>query len=123
MNFTPTGNKVLCEWINFHADSKLAMPESMETPDHAAYRVIAIGEGLRLDDGSLVPITNVKVGDEVVAHPGAAVKIEPRSIYGGRRMIVVPADALLLKVDRDPSDMVSSPKILTPGAKDLKLVQ
>lgn len=84
----PLGDRVLVSKIGMERvrASGLIVPDSVrEQSDRAS--VLEVGPGHVTSDGTLVPITNIKVGDVVVFSP-----------YAGSQVLVDDEEFLLLKV-------------------------
>jgi len=115
MRITPVGNKILLEWISFAEDSKIELPANYQAPEDGSFRVVAVGEGRMLQDGKIVPITSVAVGDEVEV--AGAVGLEPKRFPGHRYAVVAP-DQIMVVVKREASDKVPTAELVQPFAKN-----
>lgn len=78
MKLRPIGNRVVLKAIDKNKNiNGIIIPDTVsEKPTY--FEVLAIGEGFYVEQGRLIPITNMKVGDIVLLpkHSGIDVKDE-----------------------------------------------
>lgn len=78
MKIRPIGNRVVLKAIDKNKSiNGIIIPDTVsEKPMY--FEVIALGEGFYVEQGKLIPITNIKVGDIVLLpkHSGIDVKDE-----------------------------------------------
>lgn len=77
MNLKPLGDRVIIEPVEKERGGKtktgLYLPESVDNEGPEEGKVIAVGPGKRIEDGSVIPV-NVKKGDTVVFHKSYGAK-------------------------------------------------
>lgn len=78
MKIRPIGNRVVLKAIDKNKSiNGIIIPDTVsEKPTY--FQVIAIGEGFYVEQGKLIPITNMKIGDIVLLpkHSGIDIKDE-----------------------------------------------
>lgn len=78
MKLKPLGNRVILKSIEKNKTiSGIIIPDTVsEKPIY--FQVIAVGQGIMIENGSIIPIKNVKVGDIVLLpkHTGIDIKDE-----------------------------------------------
>lgn len=122
MEIDPKNNFILAEFVGLKelTGSKLVMPGTENQPtghEVGIYRVIKVGPGKYIANGSLVA-PDVEPGDEVVFFGGRAIKLEPEYLYDNKRLVMVEADSVLAVVrGRNPANIHKPKEILT--AKEL----
>lgn len=110
MRILPQQSRIVVEPIP--DDSKIIIPEGFkdedgnEHPRPIRWRIVAVGAGRTLENGTVIPIP-LEVGDEVVFYGNGAVRLEPRAFYGDRILQVVDYAYVVGKVERDPGEVVS----------------
>lgn len=121
MDISCLGNKVIVEQIEHDLGGGIVLPDNI-TSGLTVCRVVAVGEGRVLETGAVVK-PPVVAGDEVWFHPNGAIRLEPISAFGGRKLLAVETNALLCKVTRTPQDVIdaaTSPKLLVPNGRKVK---
>lgn len=97
---TPLGDRVLIKEYKTKEDKKTAsgiiIPETVSSEDVKLGKVIAVGEGLYTQNGSLIPMS-IKEGDEVVLPPygqGQEIKVgtEKYVLYREQELLAVLKD-------------------------------
>ncbi|PIT91266.1 co-chaperone GroES [Candidatus Kaiserbacteria bacterium CG10_big_fil_rev_8_21_14_0_10_49_17] len=91
---TPLGERVLvrpllAEELEKKSPSGIIIPEAAKTEKPAQGVVVALGKGRTTDDGAVIPISDVTVGDTVVF-----------SKYGYEEVSVNDTDYYILRVDQ-----------------------
>ena len=91
----PLGDKILVKRVEAETKTKsgIVLPDSAkEKPKRG--KVLAIGEGKRLDDGKLAPM-DVKKGDEVLftSYAGTEIKLD------GEEILIMSVDDVLAVVE------------------------
>ena len=98
----PLGDRVLVQEYKTKEEKKTAsgiiIPETATADDVKMGKVLAIGEGLYTQNGSLIPMS-VKVGDEVVLPPygqGQEIKVgkEKYMLYREQELLAVLQDKI-----------------------------
>ena len=98
----PLGDRVLVQEYKTKEEKKtssgIIIPETATTDDVKMGKVLAIGEGLYTQNGSLIPMS-VKVGDEVVLPPygqGQEIKVgkEKYMLYREQELLAVLQDKI-----------------------------
>ena len=78
MKIRPIGNRVVLKAIDKNKSiNGIIIPDTVsEKPTY--FQVVAVGEGFYVEQGKLIPITNMKVGDIVLLpkHSGIDIKDE-----------------------------------------------
>jgi chaperonin GroES len=120
VDITPIGNKVVVEIVDYDFGNGLVLPENAAS-GLTYCRVVAVGEGRILESGERIPVP-VNVGDEVWFHPQGAIKLEPITAFGGRKLLAVEATAILCRVVRTPQDVADAckPKLVIGTPKKVK---
>ena len=91
----PLGDKILVKRVEAETKTKsgIVLPDSAkEKPKRG--KVLAVGEGKRLDDGKLAPV-DVKKGDEVLftSYAGTEIKLD------GEEILIMSVDDVLAVVE------------------------
>lgn len=109
----PQCSRIIVEPIP-HEDTKIIEvdgfkdDEGEEITHFPRWRVVAIGGGRLLDDGRIVKIDTIEVGDEVVIDPRFAIKLDPPGFYDGRKLWAIDYfGGVICKVEREPGEKVS----------------
>lgn len=97
MKITPNGNRVLVEKRPVPDYAGIILPQGVS--EAFTLHVIDVGDGYRLDNGTMVPVP-FKAGDEVVSFPSGIIQL-PSQIYGGKDYCVIDVGAIVCKVERD----------------------
>lgn len=112
VNLVPQQARIICEYIE--PKSAIISPDNAETPENAAWKVVAVGSGRLLENGEVYGIP-LEIGDEVVFAPQFHLQLNPAQ-YGGRKLAVVDYAGVLFKIEREPGDEIvrSSSRIIRP---------
>lgn len=88
LNLKPLGNRVMAERLEAEETVKggIILPDSAKKKQETA-RVVAVGPGKRLDDGSLVPMP-VKVGETILIDK-----------YAGQEVTLDDVEYVIVKAD------------------------
>ena len=96
MNFKPLRDNVLVR----RAENETRSAGGIVIPDSASEKqnrgtVVSVGEGKRLEDGTLAPMA-VAVGDEIIftQYGGTTIKVK------GEELIIVSENDILVKLDK-----------------------
>ncbi len=109
MQIIPQEERILVEYIEH--DSAIALPDNIEEPDFAIWRVLAVGPGRLMQNGTMYK-PPIEVGDEIVFLPRGAVKLHT-AMYDGRKLAIVEYAAVLCVVKDRPAPKHTS-KIVVP---------
>lgn len=99
VDYQPCGNRLLCEMVQ-DKSSKIIMPDNAQQPA-ARFTVVAVGPGITADSGTHIPVP-FAVGDEIIFNTKQCLPLVPIERFGGRKLVLVDADDVLLKVNRAP---------------------
>ncbi len=95
VKYTPLGDKVLVERLEAQEKTKggIVIPDTAKEKPREG-RVVSLGQGRRLDDGSIHPF-QVKAGDRIIfaSYAGTDVKIE------GKDYLIMPEEDILAVVE------------------------
>ena len=95
LKYRPIGDKVIVERLEAQEKTKggIVLPETAKEKPREG-RVVALGQGRRLDDGSLHPF-QVKEGERIIfaSYAGTDVKID------GKEYLIMPEDDILAVVE------------------------
>ena len=91
----PVGNRVLAQRLEKEETMKggIILPDSAKKKQETA-KVVAVGEGKRLDDGKVLPIP-VKVGATILMDKYASQEIE----INGEEYIILKADDIIAIIE------------------------
>lgn len=96
MRIIPSGFRVLAERRPVQAVAGILLPDDFQSAH--TFHVLDVGDGLRMDDGTILPVP-FKAGDEIVMVPGGCVALPPE-LYGGKQYVLVDVGAIVCKVER-----------------------
>lgn len=125
MKIIPQQSRILVELIDDGFWGEIALPPNMEAPDFSRCKVIAIGAGRTLENGTVIPVP-LKEGAEVVVDMRFAMRLLPEQMYENRKLATVDYAGVQCEVQRDPGEPVYStplPKIKIPKVGAVQLVQ
>lgn len=99
MELIPQQSRIVVELIEDSNYGGIELPDNMEKPDYARCKVVAIGSGRTLENGTVIPVP-LEIGDEVVFDARFAAKLEPKCIYEQRNLAVIDYAGVLCTVKR-----------------------
>lgn len=112
MEICPQLSRVVIEPIE-DPEEKIIVPDVAEDQKYQRSRVVAVGPGRILDNGTTTPVP-LNVGDEVVFQQQYAVRLTPESLYGGRKLAIIDYGFILAVVKRDANEPLRAHRIKGP---------
>lgn len=108
MKLNPQGNRLIAEVLPLVPDSKIIIPDSVQSEDGGKFIVVEIGPGKTLADGTIVPIP-LQIGDEILIDPkqGYVNALHPKWLYNDRKYCVIEYESVICKVDRTPEEVLA----------------
>jgi co-chaperonin GroES (HSP10) len=111
---------VIVELVEVPLPAGMVMPnmdKQLEDPnDESTWRIVSVGEGFYLQNGTLVPPAFAE-GDEVVII-GDGVAPLPKGVRGSRMLAIANVPAIVAKVTRTDAERIGQPELVIIGRGD-----